>query len=38
MGRPSTLLVEVEPGVDGWDVFVGGGVVLVGAGDFQLPD
>jgi trans-2,3-dihydro-3-hydroxyanthranilate isomerase len=38
MGRPSTLLVDVQKGSDGWTVFVGGGVVRVGAGEFELPD
>jgi trans-2,3-dihydro-3-hydroxyanthranilate isomerase len=38
MGRPSTLLVDVEPAGDGWRVFVGGSVVPVGEGWFDLPD
>jgi PhzF family phenazine biosynthesis protein len=38
MGRPSTLIVEVQRASDGWTVFVGGGVVRVGAGHFELPD
>ncbi len=38
MGRPSSLMVEVEEGADGWTVFVGGGVIMVGSGAFELPD
>jgi trans-2,3-dihydro-3-hydroxyanthranilate isomerase len=37
MGRPSTLLVDVEPDDGGLVVHVGGGVVRVGAGEFDLP-
>jgi trans-2,3-dihydro-3-hydroxyanthranilate isomerase len=37
MGRPSTLLVDVERGHAGWRVSVGGGVVVVGRGHFDLP-
>lgn len=38
MGRPSTLVVDVVREPEGWVVFVGGGVVRVGSGDFELPD
>jgi trans-2,3-dihydro-3-hydroxyanthranilate isomerase len=38
IGRPSTLQVEIQPGGDGWRVFVSGGVVIVGEGVFILPD
>jgi trans-2,3-dihydro-3-hydroxyanthranilate isomerase len=38
MGRPSTLLVDVARGTDGWNISVGGGVVQVGRGYFDLPD
>jgi predicted PhzF superfamily epimerase YddE/YHI9 len=37
VGRPSELLVEVEPDGDTWRVRVGGGVHLVGEGTFHLP-
>ncbi len=38
MGRPSTLLVDVERApTDGWEVHVGGGVANVGTGEFDLP-
>jgi len=38
MGRPSTLLVDVERAPNGvWDVHVGGGVASVGTGEFDLP-
>jgi trans-2,3-dihydro-3-hydroxyanthranilate isomerase len=39
IGRPSTLLVDVErddTGGGGWRIFVGGGVVVVGSGEFDL--
>jgi trans-2,3-dihydro-3-hydroxyanthranilate isomerase len=38
MGRPSTLEVDVERDCDRWDVFVGGGVSIVGHGEFDLVD
>src|SRR5207245_3402656 len=35
LGRPSTLLVDVQRTDDGsWSIFVGGGVVRVGEGEF----
>ena len=37
MGRPSTLVVDVEPGPDGLVVFVEGGVRVAGEGAFELP-
>jgi len=37
MNRPSTLHVEVEPAEEGFAVFVGGGLVLVARGEFDLP-
>ena len=38
MGRPSTLLVDVERAPNSvWDVHVGGGVATVGSGEFDLP-
>ena len=39
MGRPSTLLVDVDraEGGDRWAIHVGGGVVKVGRGTFDLP-
>ncbi|MGH2573561.1 MAG: PhzF family phenazine biosynthesis protein [Actinomycetota bacterium] len=36
MGRPSTLIVDVEPEEGAWRVFVQGGVVRVGEGHFDL--
>jgi trans-2,3-dihydro-3-hydroxyanthranilate isomerase len=40
MGRPSTLFVDVEREAadEGWRIRVGGGVVKVGGGEFELPD
>jgi len=38
VGRPSTLLVDVERDGSTWAVFVGGGVFVVGSGEFVLPD
>jgi trans-2,3-dihydro-3-hydroxyanthranilate isomerase len=38
MGRPSMLLVDVGRDEDGLSVWVGGGVAIVGAGHFDLPD
>jgi trans-2,3-dihydro-3-hydroxyanthranilate isomerase len=38
LGRPSTLLVDVEPDGDSWRVSVGGGVYVVGEGAFEVPD
>ena len=39
LGRPSTLFVDVQRTDDGsWSIFVGGGVVRVGEGEFDLPD
>lgn len=38
MQRPSTLEVDVDRDGDRWDVFVGGGVSIVGHGEFDLPD
>jgi trans-2,3-dihydro-3-hydroxyanthranilate isomerase len=37
LGRPSTLLVDVLEGETGLRVFVGGGVVKVADGSFDLP-
>ena len=38
MGRPSTLLVDVERAPNGvWEIHVGGGVATVGSGEFDLP-
>jgi trans-2,3-dihydro-3-hydroxyanthranilate isomerase len=37
LGRPSTLLVDVTRGEEGLRVFVGGGVVKVAEGTFDLP-
>jgi trans-2,3-dihydro-3-hydroxyanthranilate isomerase len=37
MGRPSTLVVDVVKDSGRWVVHVGGGVVRVGSGEFQLP-
>jgi trans-2,3-dihydro-3-hydroxyanthranilate isomerase len=37
MGRPSVLVVEVEPDADGLAVFVEGGVRVVGEGSFDVP-
>jgi trans-2,3-dihydro-3-hydroxyanthranilate isomerase len=37
IGRPSTLMVDVEPDGDGLAVFVEGGVRIVGEGAFDLP-
>ncbi len=38
VGRPSSLHVEVTPDGDTWTVWVGGGVFVVGRGEFDLPD
>jgi trans-2,3-dihydro-3-hydroxyanthranilate isomerase len=38
VGRPSTLLVDVAPDGDTWQVWVSGGVQLVGEGAFEVPD
>jgi trans-2,3-dihydro-3-hydroxyanthranilate isomerase len=38
VGRPSTLLVDVERDGSTWAVFVGGGVFVVGSGEFVLTD
>jgi len=40
MGRPSTLLVDVDQADsgEGWTIHVGGGVARVGEGAFDLPD
>jgi trans-2,3-dihydro-3-hydroxyanthranilate isomerase len=38
LGRPSTLIVDVEPDGDELAVFVEGGVQIVGEGFFDLPD
>ena len=38
IGRPSSLQVDVQPGEEGWRVFVGGGVAIVGQGVFTLPE
>jgi trans-2,3-dihydro-3-hydroxyanthranilate isomerase len=38
MGRPSTLVVDVEPDGGSWRMFVGGGVAVIGEGTFELPD
>jgi trans-2,3-dihydro-3-hydroxyanthranilate isomerase len=37
MGRPSTLHVEVVRPDGGWEILVGGGVRIVGRGEFDLP-
>jgi trans-2,3-dihydro-3-hydroxyanthranilate isomerase len=37
IGRPSTLFVDVGSDQSGWSVHVGGGVVKVGEGSFDLP-
>ncbi|MFL5767011.1 MAG: PhzF family phenazine biosynthesis protein [Actinomycetota bacterium] len=37
LGRPSVLHAEVESEGDSWQVFVGGGVQIVGEGAFDLP-
>jgi trans-2,3-dihydro-3-hydroxyanthranilate isomerase len=37
IGRPSTLIVDVEPEDGSWAIHVGGGVVSVGEGEFSLP-
>jgi trans-2,3-dihydro-3-hydroxyanthranilate isomerase len=37
-GRPSTLHVTVEPDGDSWSVLVGGGVQIVGRGEWNLSD
>jgi trans-2,3-dihydro-3-hydroxyanthranilate isomerase len=38
IGRPSELHVHVERDGDTWSVRVGGGVRVVGRGEFELPD
>jgi trans-2,3-dihydro-3-hydroxyanthranilate isomerase len=38
IGRPSELHLEVTRRDDGFDVWVEGGVVIVGRGTFELPD
>jgi len=38
VGRPSTLVVEVERDGETWRVLVGGGVFVVGYGRFDLAD
>jgi trans-2,3-dihydro-3-hydroxyanthranilate isomerase len=38
MGRPSTLLVEVDGAPSSWHVRVGGGVAVVGRGEFDVPN
>jgi len=38
VGRPSVLEVEVQPEGDSWAITVGGGVVIVGRGEFELAD
>jgi trans-2,3-dihydro-3-hydroxyanthranilate isomerase len=37
IGRPSTLIVDVEPEGDTLSVHVGGGVAIVGEGTFDVP-
>jgi trans-2,3-dihydro-3-hydroxyanthranilate isomerase len=37
MGRPSTLVVDVEPDGDSLAVYVGGGVQVIGEGVFDVP-
>lgn len=37
IGRPSTLIVDVEPEGDTLSVHVGGGVAIVGKGTFDVP-
>jgi trans-2,3-dihydro-3-hydroxyanthranilate isomerase len=37
IGRPSAIQVEVTPHGDSWAVWVGGGVFVVGRGEFDLP-
>jgi trans-2,3-dihydro-3-hydroxyanthranilate isomerase len=38
VGRPSVLEVEVEPEGGSWAITVGGGVAIVGRGEFELAD
>ena len=38
MGRPSTILVDVAEGPDGWVVEISGGVRIIARGEFDLPD
>jgi trans-2,3-dihydro-3-hydroxyanthranilate isomerase len=38
IGRPCSLVVDVESEDGGWRPVVGGGVFVVGSGAFQLPD
>jgi trans-2,3-dihydro-3-hydroxyanthranilate isomerase len=38
IGRPSAIHVEVAPDGESWAVWVGGGVFVVGRGEFDLPD
>ena len=37
IGRPSAIHVEVAPEGESWAVWVGGGVFVVGRGEFDLP-
>jgi trans-2,3-dihydro-3-hydroxyanthranilate isomerase len=37
IGRPSTLIVDIEAIPEGWSVHVGGGVSKIGEGAFELP-
>jgi PhzF family phenazine biosynthesis protein len=37
MGRPSALQVDVDRAGEEWSIFVGGNVVVVGEGVFDLP-
>lgn len=38
MGRPSTILVDVAEGPDGWVVEISGGVRIIARGEFDLPE
>ena len=37
IGRPSAIHVEVAPERESWAVWVGGGVFVIGRGEFDLP-
>ena len=38
VGRPSELRLDVSPNGDSFDVWIEGGVAVVGRGAFELPD